>query len=108
MFIFVLLNKHTMMVTKIKNGLEELVGKRFNKETLEDALTKLFEYPITLDDVTKEDDELPDYNFLGGFDIKYPNNQHLYGFFDIYFLKMRNEGFSGSNIYVTEVAIEFE
>lgn len=97
-----------MQRATIQNGLEALVGKRFNKETLEAKLTELFEYPITLSDVSREDDELSDFNFLGGFDIKYPNNVHLYGYFDVYFLKMRRAGWDDSDIYITEVAIEFE
>jgi hypothetical protein len=48
---------------------------------------------------------LADYNFVGGFDIP---EKELYGYFDIYFLKMRRPGFDGAKFYVTEVAIQFE
>lgn len=89
----------------IRVGLEDLVGARFNKESLEEKLTDIFGVPIVVEDISKEDDELADYNFLGGFDIP---ERELYGYFDIYFLKMRRPGFDGSDVYITEVAIEFE
>lgn len=88
--------------------LEELVGKRFNKETLEAHLTEKFSYPITLEDISRDDDELADYNFIGNIDIKYPDGFHLFAYFDIYFLKMRRTGFDAADIYITEVSIEFE
>lgn len=88
--------------------LEELVGKRFNKESLEAHLTEKFTYPITLDDISREDDELSDYNFITNIDIEYPDGFHLFADVDIYFLKMRREGFDAADIYVTEVAVEFE
>ena len=89
----------------IRMALESLVGNRFNKESLEKELSEIFGIEIVLDDISREDDELADYNFLGGFDIP---EKELYGFFDIYFLKMRRPGFDNADIYVTEVAIEFE
>lgn len=89
----------------IRVALESLVGSRFNKESLEKELSEIFGIEIVLDDISRDDDELGDYNFLGGFDIP---DRELYGFFDIYFLKMRRPGFDNADIYVTEVAIEFE
>ena len=89
----------------IRVGLEDLVGSRFNKESLEEKLTEIFGVPIVVDDIHDDADELVDYNFLGGFDIP---ERELYGFFDIYFLKMRRPGFDNADIYITEVAIEFE
>ena len=89
----------------IRVGLEDLVGSRFNKESLEEKLTEIFGVPIVVDDIHDDADELVDYNFLGGFDIP---ERELYGYFDIYFLKMRRPGFDNADIYITEVAIEFE
>ena len=89
----------------IRVGLESLVGSRFNKESLEKELTEIFGIEIVLEDISHDEDELGDYNFLGSFDIP---ERELYGYFDIYFLKMRRPGFDGADIYVTEVAIEFE
>ena len=89
----------------IRVGLESLVGSRFNKESLEKELTEIFGVPIVVEDISKEDDELADYNLLGSFDIP---ERELYGYFDIYFLKMRRPGFDNADIYITEVAIEFE
>jgi hypothetical protein len=89
----------------IHMALESLVFNRFNKESLEKELTEIFGVPIVVEDISREDDELADYNLLGSFDIP---ERELYGYFDIYFLKMRRPGFDGADIYVTEVAIEFE
>lgn len=89
----------------IRVGLEDLVQSRFNKETLQQRLTEIFGTSIELDDISREDDELADFNFLGHFDIP---EKDLYGYFDIYFLKMRRPGFDNADIYITEVAIEFE
>lgn len=89
----------------IRVELEDLVHTRFNKESLEKKLTDIFGVDITLEDISREDDELADFNFLGHFDIP---EKDLYGYFDIYFLKMRRPGFDNADIYVTEVAIEFE
>ena len=89
----------------IRVGLEDLVQSRFNKETLQQRLTEIFGTTIELDDISREDDELADFNFLGHFDIP---EKDLYGYFDIYFLKMRRPGFDNADIYITEVAIEFE
>ncbi len=90
---------------EISSRLEGLVGNRFNKESLEKTLSIIFEVDIVLDDISEKEDELSDYEVVGGFDIP---EQSLYGVFDVYFLKMRRPGFDGADIYVTEVAIEFE
>jgi len=90
---------------EIRVQLESFVGNRFTKESLEKTLSIIFDVDIVLDDISHEEDELGDYNFLGHFDIP---EKELYGFFDIYFLKMRRPGFDDADIYVTEVAIEFE
>jgi len=89
----------------IRVNLEDLVQSRFNKETLQQRLTEIFGTSIELEDISREDDELADFNFLGHFDIP---EKDLYGYFDIYFLKMRRPGFDNADIYITEVAIEFE
>lgn len=89
----------------IRVGLDQLECSRFNKESLEEKLTEIFGVPIVVEDISHDEDELGDYNFLGGFDIP---EKELYGFFDIYFLKMRRPGFDNADIYITEIAIEFE
>ena len=88
--------------------LEELVGKRFTKESLEAYLTEKFSHNIKIEDISREDDELGDYNFITNIDIEYPDGFHLFADVDIYFLKMRRDGFDGANIYVTEIGVEFE
>ena len=85
--------------------LEGLVGQRFNEQTLNERLSKLFECEVKVEDISDKEDELADYNFVFGFGNA---DSELYGFGDIYFLKMRNEGFDGSTFYVTEVNVDFE
>ena len=89
----------------IKNQLEDLVGKRFNKETLEAKLSEIFGHPAKVEDVSKDDDELADFNRITNCDN---TETDIYGYADIYYLPMRREGFDGSTFYVTEVSYEFE
>jgi hypothetical protein len=85
--------------------LECLVTGRFTIETLNEKLSKIFNEDIKVTDITdgKNDDDTCDWNLL--FSSK---NEDTYGFFDIYYLKMRKPGFDGSDIYITEVSYEFE
>jgi hypothetical protein len=86
-------------------ALEDLVGERFNKETLEAKLSTIFKQPITVEDISREDDELSDFNLLTEF-----NNEEtdMFGYVDIYYLPMRKEGFDKAIWYITEIAVEFE
>jgi hypothetical protein len=83
--------------------LESLVGTRTTKQKLNTLLSIAFNEPIKVENITKKDDELPDYNLLFGSEKK-----ETYGYFDIYYLKMRCKGFDNANIYITEVGYEFE
>ena len=85
--------------------LEGLVGQRFNEQTLNERLSDIFQWDIKVEDISDKEDELVDYNFVFGFGNA---DSELYGFGDIYFLKMRNEGFDGSTFYVTEVYANLE
>jgi hypothetical protein len=95
----------TKLQKQIATYLEELVGKRFNEETLNHRLTDIFQWEVKVEDISDKEDELADYNFVFGFG---DTDSELYGFGDIYFLKMRNEGFDGATFYVTEVNVDFE
>lgn len=90
---------------EIELALEDLVGQRFNKETLEAKLSTIFKEPITVEDITKEDDELADHNLL--FEFGRENNE-VCGYVDLYFLPMRRAGFDGAIWYITEIAVQFE
>ena len=95
----------TELQKQIATYLEELVGQRFNEETLNKRLSDIFQFDVKVEDTSREDDELADYNFVFGFgDI----DDELYGYGDIYFLKMRREGFDNTTFYVTEVNVDFE
>ena len=102
------INQYTMSkVKQIDLGikLEDLVGRRFNKETLEAKLSEIFGQPITVEDISREDDELSDFNLLTEFGNA---DSELYGYVDIYYLPMRRAGFDEAVWYITEVSIEFE
>ena len=90
---------------QIAEALENLVGIRFNKETLEAKLTEIFGHKAEVECITKEDDTYPDYNLITEFDIR---DKGIFGYADIYFLPMRNVGFDGATFYVTEVSYEFQ
>jgi hypothetical protein len=89
----------------IAEALKNLVGRRFNKETLEAKLSEIFGIKAKVEDISKDDDELSDFNYLTAFDNK---DKGIYGYADIYFLPMRRTGFDGATFYVTEVGYEFE
>ena len=96
---------YTKLQKQIATYLEELVGKRFNEETLNNRLTDIFQWEVKVEDISDKEDELSDYNFVFGFG---DTDSELYGYGDIYFLKMRREGFDGATFYVTEVNVDFE
>jgi hypothetical protein len=99
----------TKLQKQIATLLEELVGQRFNEETLNHRLTDILQWEIKVEDISDKEDELADYNFVFGFgDVNSDDDSELYGYGDIYFLKMRNEGFNGATFYVTEVNVDFE
>jgi hypothetical protein len=87
-------------------ALEDLVGKRFNKETLEAKLSTIFGEPTKVEDISHDDDELSDFNLLTEFGTS--DEAELHGFVDIYFLPMRRTGFDGATWYITEINVEFE
>jgi hypothetical protein len=86
---------------QIVQKLEDLVNNRFTLLTLNDMLNEIFQEEITIGDITdsKDDCDLSDYNLL--FESK---NEDTYGWFDIYYLKTREDDV----IYITEVSYEFE
>jgi hypothetical protein len=91
--------------------LEGLVHKRLSIETLNETLTKFFGENIEIYNATQgridsgeDDDELADFNLM--FNIEGFANPSA-GYFDIYMLPMRCEGFDGATMYITEVGYEF-
>jgi hypothetical protein len=88
---------------KVVEFLESLVHKRFSKEQLNKVLSDFFKEKIKVENISRKDDELADYNLLFASEKK-----ETYGYFDIYFLKMRRKGFDGATMYITEVSYEFE
>jgi len=94
---------------EIKTFLEGLVQQRFNMNTLNAKVSEFFGTNIEIDNVTQEnldcgnDDELADWNLM--FNVEDGTDQS--GFYDIYMLPMRREGFDEATMYITEVGYEF-
>ena len=87
----------------IINKLEKLVYKRFNKKSLEEELSKIFDGEKIHIELGYEDvDDLTDwdYMFTSGQDV-------IGGDFDIYVLMHKNKDSNGNTMYVTEVGYEF-
>jgi hypothetical protein len=89
--------------------LESLVGQRFSMERLNETLSKMFNEKIEVENVSQsridngEDDELFDFDLMFN-----SETEETYGYFDIYMLPMRNPGFDGSTMYITEIGYEFD
>lgn len=89
--------------------LENLVHTRVSMEQLNEKVSEFFDTKVEVINVTQEnlnegnDDELCDYNLM--FNIEDGTEQS--GFYDIYMLPMRREGFDGGTMYITEVGYEF-
>jgi len=88
-----------------KHLLEDLVGKRFNVEMLKAQIKKDFNVDVKIEDISRIDDELVDFNLI--FNIDNPD-EDLFIDVDVYFLPMRRPWFDDSVFYVTEVGYEFE
>jgi hypothetical protein len=94
---------------EIINFLENLVHTRLSMEQLNQSVSEFFGTKVEVINVTEEnlkegnDDELSDYNLM--FNIEDGTDQS--GFYDIYMLPMRREGFDGGTMYITEVGYEF-
>jgi len=94
---------------EIISFLEGLVGQRFNMQSLNDKLEKVFNQKVELQNTSllreqeNDDDDLADYNLM--FNIEDGSEQS--GFFDIYMLPMRRKGFDDADMYITEVGYEF-
>lgn len=83
--------------------LESLVHRRFNEETLNAELSKIFDEEVKVEEICQDCDYLMDYN-LGWNSEK----EDIAGFYDIYVLKCK-PNYSGENtMYVTEVGYEFD
>lgn len=92
--------------------LENLVYGRESIESLNKKLSEHFGEKIEVDNVSQgridsgeDDDELADFNLM--FNIEGEDNE-LSGYYDIYMLPMRREGYDGATMFITEISWEFE
>jgi hypothetical protein len=104
---------YTPRQLEVIDFLEQLVHNRFSMESLNKKLSDFFGQPIEVEnntqvrldsgDFTCDDDLTADFNLM--FNVE---TEDEFGYFDIYMLPMRREGFDGSTMYITEVGYEFE
>lgn len=88
----------------IQKALNQIIHARFNKETLEQTLSEIFNEPITIELGCEDVDYLTDWNYMFT-----SNNSEYGGDFDIYVLfhKENRKGFDGATFMVTEINCEF-
>lgn len=97
---------YTTRQLEVIDFLEQLVHNRFSMESLNKKLSDFFGEPIEVVEANLDDD---DYNDLSDYNLMFNlEREDQYGYFDIYMLPMRKEGFDGSTMYITEVAYEFD
>ena len=95
----------TTVQKEIAEQLENLVNERFNLETLNKELSKIFRVKVEAGFVDEENEaDLGDWNIM----FNCEEEDDRYGYFDIYVLKMRNKGWDNADFYVTEVGYEFD
>lgn len=87
---------------RIAMQLEKLVHNRFNKETLNEALSHIFQQPIRAELVGEDDINAIDWELYFEVDSSY-----VKGGFSVYFLPHKNRDCFGNTIYITEVGYEF-
>lgn len=87
--------------TDILSFLEDLPTRRFTSEMLENELNTFFEYEGTLDIDTELEDSDTDFRFL--YSVPYGDT---FVDIEIYFLKMRAEGYDGSTYYITDTSYD--
>lgn len=88
---------------KLIQDLESLVHKRFNEETLNAELSRIFEERVQVEEGCADCDYLPDYNLMWNSEKK-----GIAGFYDIYVLKHKPNYEGDNTMYVTEVGYEFD
>jgi len=94
---------YTKKQIEIINKMEELVSQRLTLSDLKGKIQRIFNNDnIDLVDVTsdKDDNDLSDYNLM----FSNETLDDLYGYYDIYYLKTRDN----DHIYITGVGYEFE
>jgi hypothetical protein len=90
---------------ELVRNLESLVHDRHSMDSLNKKLSEIAGETINVSDITSSKDEcdISDWNLL--FEIK---DEELYGYFDIYYLKLRKPGYRDETMYITEISYEFE
>lgn len=87
---------------RVAMQLEKLVHDRFNRDTLDAALSHIFQQPIRAELVGDDNIDAIDWELYFEVDSAY-----VKGGFCVYFLPMKNRDCHGNTIYITEVGYEF-
>ena len=90
---------------EVMNFLESLQWQRHTVESLEARINDEFGSKMKLELCDNEDNDeatKTDYNLMGNINVK-----DIFCDVDIYYLPMRNKGFDGADMYITEVGYEF-
>lgn len=90
---------------EVYNKMNELVHKRMNEADLNEKLSIIFDRTIEVEDATEWDDSWTG-DWYYAFNVHDEEIGGVGGFFDIYFLKMR-ENDDEMDFYITEVACDF-
>ena len=86
----------------IVSELELLIGKRFNEESLNNELSKIFCESIKVLLDTDDDNENSDYHYTFSSD-----DEEFGGEFDLYFLKHKNIDELNNTLYITDIDFNF-
>ena len=92
----------TTRQTEVYNNLMRLLHDRMNENELNKTLSKIFGREINVEDCT---DEEWTGDWYYSFNV---DDEEIGGFFDIYFLKMREHDDDEMRFYITEVTCDFE
>lgn len=89
---------------EVVDALDNLLHKRFNKQSLEKKLSEIFEEDIHIALGCEDVDYLTDCDYMFT-----SEQEHIGGDFDIYVLfhKNKRDGYDGATFMVTEVACAF-
>lgn len=94
---------------EVYKQMEALVHTRTNEDDLNERLTQIFGRTIVVEDCTNSDEDWTGdwyYSFDVWNDADEREEDKIGGFFDIYFLKMRENDYK-LDFYITEVTCDF-
>lgn len=85
------------MTNEIITQMDNLIHNRFNKKTLEEKLSTIFNEDIKIELICEDVDYLSDWNYAFT-----STNDDTKGDYDIYVLMHKNKAYDGAEFMVTE------